>query len=43
MTDDQMLQALELLLSDELPDQLCMDLFTPSWPVSKDGQLLLFE
>ena len=40
MTDEQMLQALELLRYEDVPDQL--DLFTPLWPVSKDGQLLLF-
>jgi len=40
MTDEQMLQALELLLSHEFADQL--DLFSPMWPISADGQLMLF-
>lgn len=42
MTDEQMLEALESLFSEELPDQLYLDLFGYGWSTTKNDQLLLF-
>ena len=39
MTDEQMLEALEALFSEGLPDQLYLDLFGLDWPISKNEQL----
>ena len=44
MTDQQMLDILEALLSEECPDQLRLELFSwdQNFSVDPSGQLLLF-